>query len=235
MNSITVEQLINNIPILWREFIGEDELKKDYWLNIVNILNNKPFYPQFEDIFNCLKIIKPKDVKVIIIGQDPYIKEQQAIGLAFAVKDGLTIPPSLRNIYKEILREYDINKQLKEYNKHGDLSILSNEGVLLLNSILTVERNKSNSHKGIGWEQFTIAIIKAIDKNNNCVFLGFGNNAKEVIIKHVKYNNYLLFGHPSPLNTTNPFIGCDCFRVCNEVLTKKGLSVVNWLKVFSYY
>ena len=235
------QDIINMIPKEWKELCDDNIFKEFYWKNIFNILNNNKFYPNKDNIFKALELIKPDDVKVVIIGQDPYIKENQAIGLSFAVQNGLTIPPSLRNIYKEIIKEYKpdydnntINKILNKYSKKGDISKLSEQGVLLLNSVLTVEPNKSNSHKNIGWENFTSHIIKKLDEKYKIVFMAWGNNALQLLNNNVKYNQIIKSGHPSPLNYTNPFVGCNCFKNCNIVLKNKyNIKPINWLCVFN--
>ena len=235
------QDIINMIPKEWKELCDDNIFKEFYWKNIFNILNNNKFYPNKDNIFKALELIKPDDVKVVIIGQDPYIKENQAIGLSFAVQNGLTIPPSLRNIYKEIIKEYNpdydnnaINKILNKYSKKGDISKLSEQGVLLLNSVLTVEPNKSNSHKNIGWENFTSHIIKKLDEKYKIVFMAWGNNALQLLNNNVKYNQIIKSGHPSPLNYTNPFVGCNCFKNCNIVLKNKyNIKPINWLCVFN--
>ena len=235
------QDIINMIPKEWKELCDDNIFKEFYWKNIFNILNNNKFYPNKDNIFKALELIKPDDVKVVIIGQDPYIKENQAIGLSFAVQNGLTIPPSLRNIYKEIIKEYKpdydnnaINKILNKYSKKGDISKLCEQGVLLLNSVLTVEPNKSNSHKNIGWENFTSHIIKKLDEKYKIVFMAWGNNALQLLNNNVKYNQIIKSGHPSPLNYTNPFVGCNCFKNCNIVLKNKyNIKPINWLCVFN--
>ena len=237
MKTLTVNSLVNNIPLTWREFIGEDEFNKPYWHNIVNVLNKSAFFPSINDIFKPLTLIEPLQVKCIIIGQDPYIKEGQANGLAFSVNDKAIIPPSLRNIYHEILLEYlkDKNKiptYIKKFGKHGDLTPLVKQGVLLLNSVLTVQPNKSNSHKNIGWEHFTTKILRCLDNKYKFVVLAWGNNAKKIATENIKNNVVLSNGHPSPLNTTNPFVGCECFKQCNAMLKVIGLSPIKWVDVF---
>lgn len=235
------QDIINMIPKEWKELCDDNIFKEFYWKNIFNILNNNKFYPNKDNIFKALELIKPDDVKVVIIGQDPYIKENQAIGLSFAVQNGLTIPPSLRNIYKEIIKEYKpdydnntINKLLNKYSKKGNISKLCEQGVLLLNSVLTVEPNKSNSHKNIGWENFTSHIIKKLDEKYKIVFMAWGNNALQLLNNNVKYNQIIKSGHPSPLNYTNPFVGCNCFKNCNIVLKNKyNIKPINWLCVFN--
>lgn len=233
---ITKEQLLNNLPNEWKEFIGLEQFDRSYWNSIIYKLNEDEFYPSFNDIFKVFQLIKPKDVKVVIIGQDPYIKENQAIGLSFSVKNGLKIPPSLLNIFKELIAEYNIKDSkdlLTKMKTKGDLTELVNEGVLLLNSVLTVKKNKSASHYNIGWEHFTKRIIKRLDKNNNCVFIAMGKYAQELLNKYVKLNQVIAVGHPSPLNSSNPFIGCNCFKTCNKILIKKyNIRPINWIKIF---
>ena len=226
--------IINNIPQVWRDFIGNQEFSKQYWVNIFNKLNGHQFYPSFRDIFKALELVNPDDVKVVIIGQDPYINEHQAIGIAFGVNNGVKIPPSLKNIYKEIMLEYGIKDDIKKYSEKGDISELARQGVLLLNNILTVAPNKSLSHKNIGWEYFSSAIIKALDTKRKLVFIGFGNYARDVLIENVSFNSKLIYGHPSPLNRTKPFIGCNCFKECNDVLTNLGIQPVNWTCILNF-
>lgn len=239
INNFTKEDLFGLLPDEWFNFVGEKEFEKNYWDNIINILNScNKFYPNFEDIFNTFSYINPEEVKVVILGQDPYINPEQAHGLSFSVKKGLLVPPSLRNIYKEILRCNNIvGNKATDYlaiKKHdGDLTELNKQGVLLLNSILTVRANKSNSHANIGWENFTNKIIQELDKNNNCVFIAMGKVAEEIIKNNVKLNQIISTGHPSPLNTINPFYGCNCFNICNEILTQKyKLKPIDWMIMF---
>ena len=268
---LTKDILLNYLPIKWKQFIGYKEFEQPYWDNIVNKLNKGNFYPELENIFNVFKLIKPNDVKVIIVGQDPYINKNQAIGMAFAVNNGILIPPTLRNIFIEINNEYSLKKDIKKYIKKGNLTPLVKEGVLLLNNILTVKPGKSLSHKNIGWEKFTSKVIQKLDTYNvnniivssikdniavnnnvansniiydagnkvandnkhNVLFVGFGNYARDILIKHVKFNSMLIYGHPSPLNTTNPFIGCNCFKQINEVLKNNNISEINWSIIFN--
>ena len=118
--------------------------------------------------------------------------------------------------------------------KKGDLSEWVKDGVLLLNTILTVKPNKSNSHKNIGWERFTTEIIKRIDEMNNCVFIAMGKNAQKIICDNVKLNQIITVGHPSPLNISIPFNGCGCFKTCNEILKQKyKLKPIEWMKIFN--
>lgn len=223
-----VDELINLIPSEWRAICNPNLFKLYFWNNIIMKLNETPYYPSKNNIFKAFELVKPDDVKVVIIGQDPYINKDQATGLSFSVAKGLKIPPSLLNIYKEIVREYDKTVIIDKYN--GDLTPLAEQGVLFLNTILTVEPNKSGSHKNIGWEYFTTYIIKKLDKHYKLVFMGFGKFAEKLINNVVKYNPKLITGHPSPLNRSNPFIGCNCFKDCNEILENKlNKTKINWL------
>ena len=235
----TITQLINLIPKPWRELVGENEFNKTYWSNIINILNESSFFPTFENIFHALSLIEPNNVKCVIIGQDPYIKNGQAHGLSFSVTDGVTIPPSLRNIYHEILNEYLKDKTripiyLTMFHNHGDLTQLAKQGVLFLNSVLTVKPLKSNSHKNIGWENFTGRLLECLDRKYKFVVMAWGNQAKNITNEHIVNNKVLIYGHPSPLNTTNPFIGCNCFKECNKILKNElHTTPINWIIIFT--
>lgn len=230
--TFSLKDLLNLIPEKWKTFIGDEEFNKPYWNQLYTVLSSGDFYPSFENIFKAFEIIDPEDVKVALIGQDPYINPNQAIGISFGVNNGCNIPPSLRNIYKEIIHEYGLILDIKKYSQKGDISMLSKEGVLLMNNVFTVQPHKSLSHKLIGWENFSKAIIKALDKNNKLVFVGFGNYIKDVLLNHVKLNKVLIYGHPSPLNTSKPFIGCGCFKEINEVLQHMNIVPVDWTRVF---
>ena len=226
---LTKDDLIKLIPEPWKQFIGYDEFTKPYWDRIHSVLSSGEYYPAKENIFKSLEIIDPSDVKVVIIGQDPYINEHQAIGIAFGVKNGLQIPPSLRNIYKEIIDEYKMVVDIKKFTKRGDISKLAKEGVLLMNNIFTVIPHKSLSHKNIGWEEFSKVVIKALDTHNKVVFVGFGNYVKNILLANVKASVLLTYGHPSPLNTSNPFLGCGCFKEINKALNKMNTKGVDWM------
>jgi len=167
-----------------------------------------------------------------IIGQDPYIKINQADGLAFSVNTKTNIPPSLRNITKEIARQYNINCIPKKYS----LLDWEKEGVLLLNTILTVDEGKSNSHKNIGWENFTSNIINKLSiYNEDILFMAWGKQAKEVCDLNVSGNKdrIIFSGHPSPLNTSsNKFLGCGCFGIVDDILKDKNIQPINWSSIF---
>lgn len=183
-------------------------------------------YPPKNKIFNAFELTPFEDVKCVILGQDPYIRENQAMGLSFSVNKGIAIPPSLLNVFKEMVRDGCLSK----LPKHGDLSEWAKQGVLLLNPILTVREGKSNSHASFGWKTFTQEAIKKISKEcENVVFMLWGNDAKvyESIID-TKKHHILKAGHPSPLNKTVPFVGCSHFSKTNELLKKSGKTAINW-------
>ena len=181
--------------------------------------------PDMFNIFNGLKLTALKDIKVVILGQDPYHEKGQAMGLAFSVPKGEKIPPSLVNIYKEIESETG-NKM----PSHGDLRGWARQGVLLLNTVLTVREHLANSHKGKGWEEFTDGVIKKIsEEKEGVVFLLWGANArsKKTLINK---NKHLILEtvHPSPLSAYNGFFGCGHFNLANEYLKKIGKTPIDW-------
>lgn len=187
--------------------------------------NEKTIYPLKEDIFNALKLTPYKDVKVLIMGQDPYHGEGEANGLAFSVKKDIKIPPSLRNIFKELKSDLKINMP-----NHGDLTKWAKEGVLLLNSSLTVIKDTPNSHKNLGWEDFTDYIIKKINKKETpIVFILWGNNAKEKE-SLITNNKHLIIKstHPSPFSAHKGFLGSKPFSKSNNFLIKNNLKPINW-------
>lgn len=188
---------------------------------------NQVIYPSMYDIFNSMKITPFSDVKVVLLGQDPYHNQGQAMGLSFSVPKGIKVPPSLVNMYKEIEKELSIPPK-----DHGDLTGWANQGVLLLNAVLTVREHQANSHKGKGWEFFTDGIIKKIsDLKEGVVFLLWGGNARSK--KHLidaKKHLILECAHPSPLSAYNGFFGCGHFAKTNEYLISKGKTPIDWSK-----
>lgn len=209
------EEFSSSSYLYLREF-----LKKEYSSHTV--------YPPMYDIFNGLKLTPLENVKVVILGQDPYHEEGQAMGLSFSVPNGVKKPPSLINIYKEIENETG-DKMLDS----GDLTGWAKQGVLLLNTILTVRAHQANSHKGKGWEEFTDGVIKKISKNTkNVVFLLWGANArsKKQLIDSDKHL-ILECAHPSPLSAYNGFFGCGHFTKANEYLIKHGKLPIVWSKL----
>ena len=177
------------------------------------------------DIFNSMKRTAFKDIKVVLLGQDPYHNEGQAMGLSFSVPEGIDVPPSLVNMFKELKAELNV-----EPKKSGDLSGWAKQGVLLLNTVLTVRAHQANSHKGKGWEQFTDGIIKKIsEKKEHVVFLLWGANArsKKALIDQSKHL-ILECAHPSPLSAYNGFFGCGHFKKTNDYLLKFGKQPIDW-------
>ena len=207
----------------------EQEFSSDKYLSLREFLKSEylthTIYPSMFDIFNSMKITAFSNIKVVLIGQDPYHNAGQAMGLSFSVPKGIDRPPSLVNIYKEIKNEYGI-----ELGESGDLTGWAKQGVLLLNSVLTVREHQANSHKGKGWEFFTDSIIKKISENkDHVVFLLWGANArsKKPLID-TKKHLILECAHPSPLSAYNGFFGCGHFIKTNEYLTKMGHEPIDW-------
>ena len=225
----SVSEMMSLLSKEWMDVIG-DEFSKPYWENIINVLNSDEKYlPNKSLIFSALNKCPPQNVKVVIIGQDPYIHSNEPHGFSFSVKPGVKIPPSLRNIFEELENEYNMTT----IPRSGCLVAWAAEGVLLLNSVLTVHEGKSDSHKGIGWENFTSAVIRYIDNHNRVVFMAWGKKAQTICSSNVKNNEILVAGHPSPMNSTNPFKGCGCFREANAILKKNKILPVRWIKLWA--
>ncbi|MBP5210537.1 MAG: uracil-DNA glycosylase [Bacteroidales bacterium] len=212
----------------WKKVLAE-EFEKPYFSSLAQYLHDekragKTIYPPGRLIFNAFNLTPFDKVKVVILGQDPYHGPGQAEGLSFSVPHGITAPPSLQNIYKEI--EDDLGVKV---NKDGSLESWAKQGVFLLNAILTVRASQPASHSKIGWETFTDAVIKAIsDNKTGVVFLLWGNfarNKKELIDSSKHY--ILEAAHPSPL-ARGAFFGCKHFSKTNEILIKNGLEPINW-------
>lgn len=212
----------------WNELL-KDEFSKDYYLSLREFLKNeyttKIIYPDKYDIFNALHYTSYKDVKVVILGQDPYHGPNQAHGLSFSVSPGVKIPPSLLNIYKEL------NSDLGCYTpNNGYLKKWAYQGVLLLNTSLTVRAGEANSHKNKGWEIFTDKIISLInEKTDPVVFLLWGNNAinKKKLITN-KQHLILSSAHPSPLSASRGFFGSKPFSKINKFLVSVNKAPIDW-------
>ncbi len=185
-------------------------------------------FPAENDVFRALDLTDLAEVKVVILGQDPYHDEGQAHGLAFSVPDGVKLPPSLRNIYKELAEEYD----LVFVPESGDLTHWAEQGVLLLNTVLTVRAHQANSHAKLGWEKFTDEVIKAVNEHADpgVVFILWGNPAqkKQSLIDRERHH-LLCCAHPSPLSAYRGFFGSNIFRKTNELLTDSGRKPVKWV------
>lgn len=208
------------LNIIW----NSDGFKKFYKI-IEYEYNNKIIYPPKDYIFNALKLTPYKNTKVVIVGQDPYHGEGEAHGLSFSVQEGIKLPPSLKNIYKELYDDLGI-----EESKTGDLTNWAKEGVLLLNAVLTVVKDTPASHKGLGWELLTDYIIKILNqKEEPVVFILWGNFAKE----KVKYitnpiHKIITSAHPSPFSARNGFFGSKPFSKTNTFLEENNIKPINW-------
>lgn len=208
-----------------------DELEKPYMKALKSFLleeKQKGFvvYPKGADIFNAFNHTPFDKVKVVILGQDPYHGQGQAHGLSFSVQKGITVPPSLKNMYKELAEEFPDFK----IPRHGDLTAWADQGVLLLNATLTVRANEAGSHQKQGWEIFTDYVISQLSANRTgLVFLLWGRFAqqKESLIDTSKHF-VLKAAHPSPFSAYNGFFGSNHFKKTNEILEKEGLESINW-------
>lgn len=223
------QQKINpDLHPAWLELMGS-EFQKPYFKELKSFLVAEKakytVYPPGPKIFSALNATPPQDVKVVIIGQDPYHGPNQANGMCFSVEQGIAFPPSLRNIFKEIAS--DIGGDLP---KHGDLTAWAQQGVLLLNATLTVRANQAGSHQNKGWEQFTDRIINELNINfTGLVFLLWGNFAKKKAMHiDLEKHHVLTAAHPSPLSAHNGFFGCKHFSMTNEILKKEGNSPIKW-------
>ncbi len=217
-----------NIGNKWDEIL-KGEFEKDYYKRIREFLKKEystyKIYPEMNDIFNSLKYADYDDIKVVVIGQDPYHEEGQAHGLSFSVRPGIDIPPSLLNIYKEL--QEDLGCYIPN---NGYLEKWAKQGVLLLNNVLTVRAHQANSHKTCGWETFTDDVIIELNKREKpIIFLFWGScaKAKEALITNK--NHYILKApHPSPLSAYRGFFGCKHFSKTNEILTQNGETPIDW-------
>ena len=211
------------------DILLEDEFKKPYYLNLRKFLvgeyKTQTIYPNMNDIFNALKYTDYKDVKIVMLGQDPYHQPNQAHGLCFSVKKGVKAPPSLQNMYKEIYAEYGY-----PIPDHGELTYWAKQGVLMLNTVLTVRESQPNSHKGMGWEIFTDNVISLLNQRPEpMVFLLWGANARAKT-KLITNPNHLVLqsAHPSPLSAYNGFFGNGHFKKANEFLKSKNIQEIDW-------
>ncbi len=211
------------------DILLNDEFQKPYYLNLRKFLaqeyKTQTIYPHMNDIFNALKYTDYQDVKVVILGQDPYHQPNQAHGLCFSVKKGVTPPPSLQNMYKEIHAEYGY-----PIPDHGELTHWAEQGVLMLNTVLTVRESQPNSHKGMGWEIFTDDIISLLNQRPEpMVFLLWGANAraKTKLITNPAHL-VLTSAHPSPLSAYNGFFGNNHFKKANEFLKQNRMTEIDW-------
>jgi len=212
----------------WKTFLT-DELHKDYFIqlqqNIEIQYKIKVIFPKYENIFRAFNLLSPDKVKVVIIGQDPYHGLNQANGLAFSVCDNCKIPPSLKNIFKELTDDVGCKSPVR-----GNLTTWANEGILLINSVLTVEEGKANSHKNIGWEIFTDSVIKNMSlAYANIVFILWGNSSQKKAL-YIDEEKHLILRapHPSPLSSHRGFFGSKPFSLTNKYLLECGKKKIDW-------
>ena len=212
----------------WKELL-KNEFEKEYFARLVESLheqkrNGVVIYPSGSKIFNAFNLTPLSELKIVLLGQDPYHQPNQAMGLSFSVPCGVKIPPSLLNIYKELKADLNI-----EPSKSGDLSSWAKQGVLLLNSILSVEAGKPASHSSWGWQEFSDAVISKLSlEKSGLIFILWGNYAKsKKALIDTKKHFILEAAHPSPLARTG-FLGCKHFSKANEILKNLGKKPINW-------
>ena len=212
----------------WDSLLTE-EVNKEYFKELINYVNNeykqKTIYPKKTEVFNAFKYTDYNNVKVVILGQDPYHGPNQAEGLSFSVSNEVLKPPSLKNIFKELESDLGI-----PFPEHNSLKPWAKEGVLLLNAVLTVEEHKPASHANKGWETFTDEIIKILNKKEEpVVFILWGNYAREKKTYITNPIHYIIESpHPSPFSARNGFFGSKPFSKTNKFLKSKGLKEINW-------
>ncbi|WP_411275131.1 uracil-DNA glycosylase [Daejeonella sp.] len=214
----------------WKKVL-QDEFEKSYMINLRSFLKtektaSRTIYPESKDIFSAFAHTPFDKVKVVILGQDPYHKPNQAHGLSFSVQKGMQFPPSLQNIFKELLTEF---KDFK-YPSHGNLTKWADQGVLLLNATLTVGANKPGSHQKQGWEVFTDKVIQTLaEQRSGIIFLLWGKyaQAKSALIDPNKHH-VLISAHPSPFSVHKGFFGNGHFSRVNEILEKEGKTGIDW-------
>ena len=211
------------------DLVLKEEFQKEYFINLKKFVDNeydlKTIYPPYEDIFNAFKLTSINDVKVVILGQDPYHEKGQAHGLAFSTPEGRSIPRSLKNIFKEINQEYGY-----PIPKSGCLENWAKQGVFLLNTVLTVEEGNANSHSDCGWQIFTDNVIKILNNQTEpIVFLLWGKQAekKKVLISNPNHL-VLITSHPSPFSARRGFFGSNHFKLANEFLKEKRNDEIDW-------
>ena len=211
------------------DLVLKEEFQKEYFINLKKFVDNeydlKTIYPPYEDIFNAFKLTSINDVKVVILGQDPYHEKGQAHGLAFSTPEGRPIPRSLKNIFKEINQEYGY-----PIPKSGCLENWAKQGVFLLNTVLTVEEGNANSHSDCGWQIFTDNVIKILNNQTEpIVFLLWGKQAekKKVLISNPNHL-VLITSHPSPFSARRGFFGSNHFKLANEFLKEKRNDEIDW-------
>ena len=211
------------------ETVLEKEFSAPYfaelWKQVEGEYEKGPVYPAKENIFNALRYTPYHEVKILLLGQDPYHGYGQAHGLAFSVQPGVALPPSLQNMYKELVNDVGI-----QMPQTGCLIPWAEQGVMLLNTVLTVRESEPNSHKKMGWIQFTDSVISVLNERKDpVIFLLWGANAKEKLPLITNSQHYVLSApHPSPLSASRGFFGCGHFSKANEILKRQGKEPICW-------
>lgn len=220
---------LQNLPDDWKYYLDQ-EFNLPYMQNLQQFIadevsRGKTIYPEMKDIYNAFHSTSLKNVKVVIIGQDPYHGEGQAHGLSFSVKNDIKIPPSLKNIYKQISTEFGY-----DLPRHGNLGKWAKQGVLLLNSVLTVEKAAAGSHQKKGWEIFTDKVVNLLNEHReNIVFILWGSHAQKKGQKIDESKHLVLkSAHPSPLSAYRGFFGCNHFSLANDYLIKHNKQAIDW-------
>ena len=214
----------------WQQLLGQEKQQPYFIETLAQVeqarLAGQVIYPPQADVFNAFKLTELENLKVVILGQDPYHGPNQAHGLAFSVRQGVRVPPSLQNMYKELALEYP-DFQIPQ---HGCLESWANQGVMLLNTVLTVVATQPNSHRHLGWEQFTDKVIAQISSHcSGIVFLLWGSHAQKKGRLIDRQRHFVLQApHPSPLSAHRGFLGCGHFKQANELLVKQGKPPINW-------
>lgn len=212
----------------WKDVLI-DEFKKEYFLNLFSFLDeeyeSKKIYPPRNEIFAALELSSYENTKVVILGQDPYHGQGQAHGLCFSVKPGIEPPPSLKNMYKELYDDLGVVSP-----NHGYLVDWARQGILMLNTTLTVEEGKPNSHSKKGWTIFTDKIIEKLNEREKpVIFILWGNNARDKLSLITGKQHYVLSAaHPSPLSASRGFFGCRHFSKINNILENTGQTTIDW-------
>ena len=217
-----------NLGNSWDSLLAS-EFSKEYYLELRKKLaleyKTRKIYPAMENIFNALKYTAYEDVKVLLLGQDPYHGEGQAHGLCFSVQKGVKKPPSLKNMFKELANDLNIQEP-----SHGCLTDWAKQGVLLLNTVLTVREGEPNSHKNLGWTIFTDRIISLLNEREEpVIFVLWGKNAIDKLPLITNSQHYVLTApHPSPLSASRGYFGCKHYSKINEILSSIGKEAIEW-------
>lgn len=208
----------------WEQFMDTKELAR-----LMILIDKNTVTPSYENILRVFTELKPSDVRVVILGQDPYPTANTAIGLSFAVSEQSKIPQSLRNMIIEMGRTHDVTINCDNIDSYKTLSHLVDQGVMLLNTVLTTDIGKSNAHKYMGWQSFIIDTMRSFNtKYPNVVYLCLGNQASDMVAKIKNVANVVQVGHPSPLNRKRDFAHSGCFTKVNEELSKHGHKHIRW-------